>query len=418
VAAVRTNLTIQEQLDYLCKGVVEVIRLEELRARLEKSAQTGTGLRVKAGFDPSAPDLHLGHTVLLRKMKHFQDLGHTVIFLIGDFTGLIGDPSGRNLTRKQLGKEEVLQNSETYKQQVFRILDREKTVLEFNSRWMSPMRSEDFIRLASHYTIARILERDDFANRLKNYQPISIHEVLYPLVQGYDSVALEADVELGGTDQKFNLLVGRELQKEYGQEPQILLTTPILEGLDGIQKMSKSLANYVAINAPPKEMFGKIMSINDELMYRYYLLCTDLTVAQIERIRRDVAEGRKHPMTAKANLAKSIITDFHSSQAAIEAEEEFNRVVRQHLAPEQIEVRVLPVSTEKIRLPKLIAQFGLASSVAEAIRLIEQEAVTLNNDRVTNVKAELDLSQPTQYTLKVGKRRYVRISVEQGTREL
>ena len=401
-----------EQLDYLCKGLVEVIRLDELRARLERSCQTRKAMRVKAGFDPSAPDLHLGHTVLLRKMRHFQDLGHTVIFLIGDFTGLIGDPSGRNVTRKQLTKEEVLQNAQTYKQQVFRILDPEKTVLEFNSRWMSPMRSEDFIFLASRYTLARVLERDEFANRLRTSQPISVHEILYPLIQGYDSVALEADVELGGTDQKFNLLVGRELQKEYGQEPQIILTTPILEGLDGVQKMSKSLDNYVGINASPKEMFGKIMSINDELMYRYYLLCTDLAVGQIEQIRRDVTEGRKHPMTAKADLAKSIIKDFHSTQAANEAEEEFNRVVRQHLAPTQIEEKLFSVSTENIRLPKLIAQLGLASSVAEAIRLMEQEAVTLNNEKITNAKADLDLSRPTRYTLKVGKRRYIRISVE------
>jgi tyrosyl-tRNA synthetase len=412
------DLIIQEQLDYLCKGLVEVIRLDELRARLERSYQTRKAMRVKAGFDPSAPDLHLGHTVLLRKMRHFQDLGHTVIFLIGDFTGLIGDPSGRNVTRKQLTKEEVLQNAQTYKQQVFRILDPEKTVLEFNSRWMSPMKSEDFIFLASRYTLARVLERDEFANRLRTSQPISVHEILYPLIQGYDSVALEADVELGGTDQKFNLLVGRELQKEYGQEPQIVLTTPILEGLDGIQKMSKSLDNYVGINAPPKEMFGKIMSINDELMYRYYLLCTDLTVGQIEQIRRDVIEGRKHPMAVKADLAKSIIKDFHSTQAANEAEEEFNRVVRQHLAPMQIEERVFPVSTENIRLPKLIAQLGLASSVAEAIRLMEQEAVTLDNEKVTNPKVDLDLSRPTQYTLKVGKRRYTRISVEEGAREI
>jgi tyrosyl-tRNA synthetase len=418
VTTVRTDSIIQEQLDYVCKGLVDVIRLEELRSRLERSCRTRKALRVKAGFDPSAPDLHLGHTVLLRKMRHFQDLGHTVIFLIGDFTGLIGDPSGRSVTRKQLTKEQVLENAQTYKQQVFRILDPEKTILEFNSRWMSPMRSEDFIRLASRYTLARVLERDDFAHRLESNQPISVHEILYPLIQGYDSVALEADVELGGTDQKFNLLVGRELQKEYGQEPQIVLTTPILEGLDGVQKMSKSLDNYVGINASPKEMFGKIMSINDELMYRYYLLCTDFTVAQIDQIRRDVAEGRKHPMTAKAELAKSIIKNFHSTEAANEAEEEFNRVVRQHLTPMQIEERVFPVSTENIRLPKLIAQLGLASSVAEAIRLMEQEAVTLNNEKVTDVKADLDLSRPTQYTLKVGKRRYMRISVEEGAREL
>ena len=274
-----STLTIEEQFEYLKKGAVEIIREEELKSKLAKAATTGKPLRVKAGFDPTAPDLHLGHTVLLRKLKHFQDLGHTVIFLIGDFTGLIGDPSGRNVTRKQLSKDEVLANAETYKQQVFKILDSEKTILDFNSRWMSAMTSEDFIRLASRYTVARMLERDEFTNRLNKNQPISIHEMLYPLVQGYDSVALEADVELGGTDQKFNLLVGRELQKEYNQVPQIVLTMPLLEGLDGVQKMSKSLNNYIGIKESPKEMFGKVMSIPDAMMYRYYELCTDWPVS-------------------------------------------------------------------------------------------------------------------------------------------
>ena len=407
-----THLTIDEQLQYLNKGTVDIIRPEELKAKLERSSQTQRPLRVKAGFDPTAPDLHLGHTVLIRKLKHFQDLGHTVIFLIGDFTGMIGDPTGRNVTRKQLSKEEVFQNAETYKQQVFKILDPEKTVLDFNSRWMSSMKSEDFIRLASRYTVARMLERDEFSNRLKNNQPISIHEMLYPLVQGYDSVALKSDVELGGTDQKFNLLVGRELQKEYDQEPQIVLTMPILEGLDGVQKMSKSLGNYVGINDPPQDMFGKIMSISDQLMYRYYELCTDLGIQQVEQIRGDIAQNRLHPMTAKTSLAKSIVSQFHSPQAAQVAEEEFTRVFRDRSNPVQMEEKILPGSAGKIRLAKLMAQLGLAGSINEAVRLIEQEAVTLNNQKVGDTKAQLDLSKSSSYILRVGKRRFVRVLVK------
>ena len=410
-----SKLTIEEQFEYLKKGSVEIIREEELKSKLAKAAKTGRPLRVKAGFDPTAPDLHLGHTVLLRKLKHFQDLGHTVIFMIGDFTGLIGDPSGRNVTRKQLSKDEVLANAETYKQQVFKILDSEKTVLDFNSRWMSAMSTEDFVRLASRYTVARMLERDDFANRLKNNQPISIHELLYPLVQGYDSVALEADVEMGGTDQKFNLLVGRELQKEYGQEPQIVLTMPILEGLDSVQKMSKSLNNYIGIKEAPKEMFGKVMSIPDTLMFRYYELCTDWSISRIDALREDISNGRKHPKQAKTELAKLIIRDFHSSEEANDAEEEFNRVFQQGLVPDNIEEKQLEARPERIRLSKLIAQLGLASSVAEANRLIEQEAVSLNDQKVSNVKADLDLSQPGTFVLKVGKRRFLKLVVGKGS---
>ena len=410
-----STLTIEEQFEYLKKGAVEIIREEELKAKIAKAATMGKPLRVKAGFDPTAPDLHLGHTVLLRKLKHFQDLGHTVIFMIGDFTSLIGDPSGRNVTRKQLSKDEVLTNAETYKQQVFKILDSEKTVLDFNSRWMSAMATEDFVRLASRYTVARMLERDDFANRLKNNQPISIHEMLYPLVQGYDSVALEADVELGGTDQKFNLLVGRELQKEYGQEPQIVLTMPILEGLDGVQKMSKSLNNYIGIKEVAKEMFGKVMSIPDAMMYRYYELCTDWPVSKIEALRQDVSNGRRHPKEAKAELAKLIIRDFHSERAASEAEEEFNRIFHLGLVPDNIEEKQLEARPERVRLSKIIAQLGLASSVAEANRLIEQEAISLNDQKVSNVKADLDLAQPGTFILKVGKRRFLKLVVVKGS---
>lgn len=410
-----STLTIEEQFEYLKKGSVEIIREEELKSKLAKAAKTSRPLRVKAGFDPTAPDLHLGHTVLIRKLKHFQDLGHTVIFMIGDFTGLIGDPSGRNVTRKQLSKDEVLANAETYKQQVFKILDSEKTVLDFNSRWMSAMSTEDFVRLASHYTVARMLERDDFTNRLKNNQPISIHEMLYPLVQGYDSVALEADVEMGGTDQKFNLLVGRELQKEYGQEPQIVLTMPILEGLDSVQKMSKSLNNYIGIKEAPKEMFGKVMSIPDTLMFRYYELCTDWSVSKIDALRDDISNGKKHPKQAKTELAKLIIRDFHSSEEANRAEEEFNRIFQQGLVPDNIEEKQLEARPERMRLSKLIAQLGLASSVAEANRLIEQEAVSLNDQKVSNVKADLDLSQPGTFVLKVGKRRFLKLVVGKGS---
>jgi tyrosyl-tRNA synthetase len=404
-------VSIDEQFEYLTKGAVEIIREDELKSKLGRAATDRKPLRVKAGFDPTAPDLHLGHTVLIRKLKHFQDLGHTVIFLIGDFTGLIGDPSGRNVIRKQLSKEDVVKNAETYKQQVFKILDPEKTVLDFNSRWMSSMTSEDFIRLASRYTVARMLERDEFSNRMRNNQPISIHEMLYPLVQAYDSVELKADVELGGTDQKFNLLIGRELQKEYGQEPQIVFTMPILEGLDGIQKMSKSLNNYIGIQEPPNEMFGKIMSIPDRLMYRYYELCTDWRLSETELLRQAIETGQKHPKEAKVQLAKLIISDFHSAAEADRAEEEFNRVFQQGLTPEKLEERQLSAAAEKVRLGKLIAQLGLASSAAEAYRLIEQEAVSLNDEKVTSVKAELDLSLPATYVLKVGKRRFLKLMI-------
>src|SRR5271157_807680 len=312
-------MTIDEQLAYLTKGADETIRVEELKAKLERSAKTGKPLRVKAGFDPTAPDIHLGHTVLIRKLKHFQDLGHTVIFLIGDFTGLIGDPSGRNVTRPLMTREEIAANAETYKTQVFKILDTQKTVVDFNSRWLGKLTSFDWIKLCSHYTLARVLERDDFAKRMKEQHPISIHELLYCLAMGYDSVALEADVELGGTDQKFNLLVGRTLQQEYGQEPQVIMTMPLLEGLDGVQKMSKSLGNYVGINEPPSEMFGKIMSISDDLMWRYYLLLTDLSPQEIS----DMKEGEAHRRDLKKHLAYSIVFDFHGTLAADQAQRDW-----------------------------------------------------------------------------------------------
>lgn len=403
------TIPIPEQLEYIRKGCVDLIREEELVEKLKRAQKTGKPLRVKAGFDPTAPDIHLGHTVLIRKMKHFQDLGHTAIFLIGDFTGLIGDPSGRNVTRKQLTKEEVLENAETYKTQIFKILNPDTTVIDFNSRWLMALGSDGFIKLASRYTVARILEREDFSNRLKNQQPIALHELLYPISQGYDSVALEADVELGGTDQRFNLLVGRDLQREYGQESQVVLTMPLLEGLDGVQKMSKSLGNYIGINEEPKDQFGKIMSISDEMMFKYYELVTDLAIRDIEALKADVASGKRHPMDVKAELAVQIITDYHGAAAAQGARDEFNRVFRQGAVPEDIESKQISLDAGALRLTKLIASLGLAPSNTEAQRLIESGAVHINENRVSDVKMEI--SAPGDYLLKVGKRRFLRLLV-------
>ena len=383
--------SLDEQVNYLKKGARDIIREEELRARLERSRREGRPLRVKAGFDPTAPDLHLGHTVLLRKMKHFQDLGHTVIFLIGDFTGLIGDPSGRNTTRPPMTREEVDRNAETYKAQVFKILDPHKTVVDFNSRWLAALGSEEWIRLSSRYTVARMLERDDFAKRYKSGQPISVHELLYPLAQAYDSVALEADVELGGTDQTFNLLVGREIQREYGQQSQVVLTVPILEGLDGVQKMSKSLNNAIGINEPPGEMFGKIMSISDPMMWRYYELLTDLSLAEISALRGTVEAGERHPMRVKMDLALQIVADFHSEAAAKASQEEFERVFRRHELPSDVETRTVAGAevaaasaipgTWLIKLDKLVARVGLADSVTEAGRKIKAGSLYINGER-------------------------------------
>src|SRR5499425_2811351 len=315
-------MTIDEQLSYLRKGTTEIIREADLRAKLEQSAKTGKPLRVKLGADPTAPDIHLGHTVVIRKLRAFQELGHTAIFLIGDFTGLIGDPSGKSVTRPQLTREEINANAETYKSQIFKLLDPEKTEIRFNSEWMDQLGSDGFIRLASHVTVKQILERDDFAKRLQEERPVALHELLYPLTQAYDSVALQADVELGGSDQKFNLLLGRNLQREYGQESQVAMITPLLEGTDGVQKMSKSLGNYIGINEPPQEIFGKIMSITDDLMWRYYELCTDLSVSQIAALRESTNSGERNPRDVKADLAKRIVSDFYSHAEAHKAEAE------------------------------------------------------------------------------------------------
>ena len=401
------TIPVEEQLEHIRRGAVDIIREEELLEKLKRAQKTGKPLRVKAGFDPTAPDIHVGHTVLIRKMKHFQDLGHTVIFLIGDFTGLIGDPSGRSATRKQLTAEEVQQNAETYKQQIFKILDPRKTVIDFNTRWMMPLGPDGFIRLAGKYTVARILEREDFSKRYTSQHPIAMHELLYPIVQGYDSVALEADVELGGTDQRFNLLVGRELQREYGQESQVVLTMPLLEGLDGVQKMSKSLGNYIGINEAPNEQFGKVMSISDELMFRYYELLTDIPLAGIQKLKHDVQSGKRHPMEAKADLAVRIIGGYHGEAAAESAREEFNRVFRNKEIPDDIEAKKVSLASGPLRILKLLTSVGLAPSNTEAQRLIESGAVHMNGQRVTDIRAEI--SQPDEYLFKVGKRRFLKV---------
>jgi len=378
-------IPIEEQLTYLKKGLAEIIREEDLRERLTQAAQAGRPLRVKAGFDPTAPDLHLGHTVLLRKMKHFQDLGHTVIFLIGDMTSLIGDPTGRNVTRPPMTREQIDRNAETYRAQVFKILHPDKTEIRFNSEWLQPLRYEELVRLCSKYTVARILERDEFARRFSTGTPISVHELLYPLVQAYDSVALQCDVEMGGTDQKFNLLAGREIQRDYGQPPQIVATTPLLEGLDGVNKMSKSLGNYIGIAEPPEVMYRKVMQISDDLMYRYYELLTDRSMAEIDNLRARVGRGEVHPMQAKADLARLIVTDFHSAAEAARAEEEFNRVVRRKEIPADIQTAALPDGVRTaagIRVDKLLAKIGLADSVTDAARKIKAGAVEINGQRV------------------------------------
>jgi tyrosyl-tRNA synthetase len=413
---------LDEQINILKKGAAEIIREEDLRVKLEKSAKTGKPLRIKLGADPTAPDIHLGHTVVIRKLRQFQDLGHIVIFLIGDFTGLIGDPTGKSTTRPALTREEIAANAETYKAQIFKLLDPDKTEIRFNSEWMDNFNAADFVRLASLTTVKQILERDDFEKRMREERPIALHELLYPLVQGYDSVALNADVELGGTDQKFNMLVGRDLQRNNsvgaflkhrnsalqnlpfteGQNPQVILTMPLLEGLDGVQKMSKSLGNYIGIDEPPKEMFGKIMSISDELMWRYYELLTDFTVAEIEQMK----SGNENPRNLKVNLAKLIIKDFHSAEAATEAENEFNRRFVRKEIPDEIEEKVL---TEIVwKLPKLLAETGLVASVGEARRLIEQGGVKINGEKASNVNADVEIGE-TGVLLQVGKRKFLRV---------
>ncbi len=397
-------MTIDEQIAYLTKGAVDVVRQEELKAKLERSARTGKPLKVKVGFDPSAPDIHLGHTVLMRKMKHFQDLGHEVVFLIGDFTGLIGDPSGKSKTRPQLTREEIDKNAETYKEQVFKILHPEKTIVDFNSRWLSALGSDGFIRLASRYTVARMLERDDFQKRFQAQQPIAVHELLYPLAQAYDSVALQADFELGGTDQLFNLLVGRDIMREYGLDPQVVLTTPLLEGLDGVEKMSKSLGNYIGVTEAPQEMFGKVMSVSDELMWKYYELLTDMSLVEIEALKM-----KGEPMEMKMNLARRIVTDFHSEAAAEEASRHFDSVIRKKEMPDEVPEKAVAPGT--YALSALLLAVGLAPSRQEAKRLIDQRGVSLDGTLVVG-DVSLVLAASKAHVLKVGKRKFVRIVVK------
>jgi tyrosyl-tRNA synthetase len=409
-----TFAPVEEQLEYLEKGSAEIIPLPELRGRLEQSRASGRPLRVKAGFDPTAPDLHLGHTVLIRKLKHFQDLGHQVVFLIGDFTGLIGDPTGRSVLRKPLSREELDRNAETYAAQVFKILDREKTEVRFNSEWLGKLGFEGVIRLAAKFTVSQLLERDDFHQRFQAEQPIHLHELLYPLAQGYDSVELEADIELGGTDQKFNLLIGRELQRQAGKPAQIVLTMPLLEGLDGVQKMSKSLGNAIGIQEPPREMYGKLMSVSDVLMWRYWTLLTDRRPAEIERMREEVARGELHPMEAKKRLARTIVTDFHSEADAQQADADWAAQFQRKEMPEGLEpvdlelaqyvdpaeVEALPDVTalknttqsslpSALLLKRLLVDAGFAASNSEAERKIKEKSVQINGQKCATVKYEI-----------------------------
>ncbi len=400
--------SVSEQLALIKQGCQEIIREEELKARLEKSLATGKPLRVKAGFDPTAPDLHLGHTVLIQKLKHFQDLGHQVIFLIGDFTGLIGDPTGKSETRPPLTEEEVKANAATYERQIFKILDPEKTLVDFNSRWMKPMAAQDLIRLAARHTVARMLEREDFHKRYHSQTPISIHEFLYPLIQGYDSVALQADVELGGTDQTFNLLVGRDLQREYGQEPQVVLTLPLLEGLDGVQKMSKSLGNYVGIDEPAGTMFGKIMSISDTLMIRYYELLTDITPEALARLKEDLASGAKHPRQVKEELAVELVARYHGRAAAEQAAQEFAHIFREKGLPEEIEEETHTI-VKAIQLTHLLVKAGFSPSTSGARRVIMQGGVRLDGEKIVDLDKELLPGGP--YLLQVGKRRFKKVTL-------
>jgi tyrosyl-tRNA synthetase len=397
-------MNVDDQLAYLTKGAVDVVRRGELRAKLERSADTGRPLTVKVGFDPTAPDLHLGHTVLLRKMKHFQDLGHRVIFLIGDFTGLIGDPTGRSKTRPPLTTDEIAQNAETYKSQVFKILDPDKTVVDFNSRWMVPLGAEGLIRLASRYNVAQMFERREFKQRYEAGKPIAVHEFLYPLVQAYDSVVLKADVELGGTDQLFNLNVGRDIMPGYGLEAQVVMTTPLLEGLDGVEKMSKSLGNYVGVTESPVEMFGKLMSVSDDLMWRYYLLLTDLSESDIALRRTAVQSGALHPKQAKVELGQRIVTDLHSAEAATHALQAFEaRFTRGEILAETLQDVVVAPEAGSVALSRLLVDAKLAGSASDGARKIQQGGVKLERERITDPRYRVEVAR-LPLVLEVGRR--------------
>ncbi|MGB6471413.1 MAG: tyrosine--tRNA ligase [Candidatus Acidiferrales bacterium] len=402
---------VEEQLAYLKKGAAEVIPENELKARLEHSVKSGKPLRVYLGVDPTAPDLHLGHTVVLRKLKHFQEMGHTAVFLIGDFSAMIGDPTGQSETRPPLTRKQVETNAETYLQQVYKILDQQKTEVRFNSEWLGKLSAEEIVRLCSHYRLARMLEREDFRSRLEKSQPISVHELLYPLLTAYDAVSLKSDVELGATEQKFNLLVHREIQSAYGLPGQVILTMPILVGLDGERKMSKSLGNYVGITEAPGEMFGKLMSISDTLMWSYYELLTDFGMPVVTRLKEEVRTGVLHPMDAKMQLAHTIIEGFHGEEAARKARDEFQRVFRERQAPEEAP-RYTAGRSEPKKLSALLVEWKLAASRSEAERLMKQGGVEIDGTRADDVKKEIDLSRPGEFLVRAGKKKFLRVVVE------
>jgi len=395
-----------EQMEIISRGAVDLISKDDLEKKLIKSAAEGRPLRIKAGFDPTAPDLHLGHTVLIQKLKHFQDMGHEILFLIGDFTGMIGDPTGKSATRKALSRDDVERNAETYKEQIFKILDPEKTKVVFNSAWLDKLSPREFVKLAAQLTVARMLERDDFKKRFAGQQPISIHEFLYPLLQGYDSVALKADVEIGGTDQLFNLLMGRELQRTYGQEPQVVITMPLLEGLDGVNKMSKSLGNYIGITDSPDDIYGKILSIPDEIMFRYYELLSDLPLAGIAELRRDMERGAVHPKEVKMRLARELTARYYDETAARRAEENFQRVFKSHGLPDDIPEREMAAGAD-IWLPRLLADCGLVKGTGEARRMIKQNAVSIDGAKINDV--EYQVVAAGEILIQVGKRRFCKV---------
>jgi tyrosyl-tRNA synthetase len=399
--------TIEEQVALIERGAVDVISREDLIKKLKKSQETGVPLRVKAGFDPTAPDLHLGHTVLIQKLKHFQDLGHDVLFLIGDFTGMIGDPTGKSETRKPLTKEDVARNAETYKEQIFKILDPAKTTVMFNSEWLGKLTAHDFVKLASQLTVARMLEREDFRERFENQRPISIHEFLYPLIQGYDSVAMRADVELGGTDQLFNVLMGRDLQRTWGQEPQVVITMPLLEGLDGVNKMSKSLGNYIGITDTAEDIYGKILSVSDVLMFRYYDLLSDLSSDDITALKQNMQSGHLHPKDVKKKLARELTARFYGEDAAFKAEENFERIFQKHDLPEDIPLVEVTIEEDAVWLPRLLTLAGMVSGTGEGRRMIMQNAVSLDGGKIDDV--EYQVKAAGELLLKVGKRKFCKV---------
>lgn len=399
--------TVDDQIALLERGIVDCISHDELVNKLKKSEKTGVPLRVKAGFDPTAPDLHLGHTVLLQKLKHFQDMGHDVYFLIGDFTGMIGDPTGKSETRKALTREDVKRNAESYKEQVFKVLDPEKTTVVFNSEWLGKLDSFDMIRLASELTVARMLEREDFKVRFREGNPISIHEFMYPLIQGYDSVALEADVELGGTDQLFNLLMGRDLQRSRGQEPQVVLTVPLLEGLDGVNKMSKSLGNYIGVSESANDIYGKVLSASDELMFRYFDLLSDLSTEEIAGLKDKMDAGAIHPKKIKQQLARELTARFHSEEAAQQAEENFQKVFQKGGLPDDIS-EITIQADEDIWLPQLLVDLEMVKSTSDGRRMIKQNAVSLDGEKVGDMKAVV--APQGEVLVKVGKRRFCKVT--------